>query len=100
MYGPPPCRKRKLRMTELVCANVYGFCWSIKLRARMECAAFSSHLVWQSSKTSSHNGFRERRVRPFCHLVFRKQTWQENIKPSSSSWAADVEIALRFPSLA
>ena len=28
MYGPPPCCKRKMKMTELVCANVSGLCWS------------------------------------------------------------------------
>jgi hypothetical protein len=47
MYGPPPRRKRKMD-DRLVCANVYGLCWSKELRARMECAALSSHLVGQS----------------------------------------------------
>jgi hypothetical protein len=32
----------------LVCANVYGLCWSIKPLALMECAAPSSYLVRQS----------------------------------------------------
>jgi hypothetical protein len=34
MYGPPPplC-KRKMRKTELVCANVSGLCWSSDLLA-------------------------------------------------------------------
>jgi hypothetical protein len=27
MYGPPPFCKRKMRMTELVCANVFGLNW-------------------------------------------------------------------------
>ena len=39
MYGPPPCCKRKVRMTGRVCANVYGILWSKWLLARMECAA-------------------------------------------------------------
>jgi hypothetical protein len=30
MYGPPPGCKRKVRGTRLVCANVYGLCWSEK----------------------------------------------------------------------
>jgi hypothetical protein len=64
---------------ELVCANVYGLCWSESLLARMECAALFSTLVIQSRETSSEFGFRERRVRPLCHLLIRQQTWQEAI---------------------
>src|SRR5437660_8929008 len=37
----------------LVCANVYGLCWSTRLLAMMECAALSSYLARQSWKTSS-----------------------------------------------
>jgi hypothetical protein len=33
MYGPPPYCKRKMRKTELVCANVSGLCWSSDLLA-------------------------------------------------------------------
>ena len=33
MYGPPPFCKRKMRMTELVCANVFGLYWSSELLA-------------------------------------------------------------------
>ena len=33
MYGPPPFCKRKMQMTELVCANVFGLCWSSELLA-------------------------------------------------------------------
>ena len=33
MYGPPPFCKRKVRMTELVCANVFGLDWSSELLA-------------------------------------------------------------------
>src|SRR6266852_4628654 len=61
----------------LVCANVYGLCWSGSLLARMECAALFSPLVIQSLETSSGYGFEERRVRPLCHLLIRQQTWQE-----------------------
>jgi hypothetical protein len=32
----------------LVCANVFGLCWSWSLLARMECAALFSPLVIQS----------------------------------------------------
>ena len=33
MYGPPPFCKREMRMTELVCANVFGLYWSSELLA-------------------------------------------------------------------
>jgi hypothetical protein len=45
----------------------------------MECATLFSPLVMQSRETSSEFGFRERRVRPLCHLLIRQQTWQEII---------------------
>ena len=51
-----------------------------RLRARMECATLSSHLLLQSWKTLEGYGFRERRIGPLCHLVVRQQTWQEIIK--------------------
>src|SRR6266478_4853893 len=79
MYGPPLRRKRKVSVTRLVCANVYGLYWSESLLARMECAALSSPLVIQSRETASGYGFGERRVRPLCHLLIRQQTWQETI---------------------
>src|SRR5260370_41098901 len=79
MYGPPLRRKRNVGCHKLVCANVYGLCWSESLLARMECAALSSPLVIQSLETSSGYGFKERRVRPLCHLLIRQQTWQETI---------------------
>src|SRR5664280_2616397 len=63
----------------LVCANVYGLRWSAKLLALMECAAPSSYLVTQPSKTVQGYRFRERRVRPLCHLMVRQQTWQKII---------------------
>ena len=50
------------------------------LRARMECATLSSHLLSQSWKTVDGCGFRERRIGPLCHLMVRLQTWQEIIK--------------------
>jgi hypothetical protein len=48
MYGPPLRRKQKSERDRLVCANVYGLCWSSSLLARMECAALFSPLVIQS----------------------------------------------------
>src|SRR5712671_1357785 len=79
MYGPPLRRKRNVGCHKLVCANVYGLCWSESLLARMECAALFSPLVIQSRETASGYGFGERRVRPLCHLLIRQQTWQETL---------------------
>ena len=62
----------------MVCANVFGLGWS-KLLALMECAARSSYLVMQPWKAFPVNRFRERRVRPLCHLIVRQQTWQKII---------------------
>src|SRR5712691_4053503 len=61
----------------MVCANVFGLRWSIKLLALMECAARSSYLVMQPWKAFPVYRFRERRVRPLCHLIVRQQTWQK-----------------------
>jgi hypothetical protein len=36
MYGPPLLRKRNVRMSQMVCANVYGLCWSESLLARKD----------------------------------------------------------------
>ena len=44
MYGPPLCRKRKMRRQDGL-RNVFGLGWSTKLLALMECAARSSYLV-------------------------------------------------------
>jgi hypothetical protein len=63
----------------MVCANVFGLRWSTKLLALMECAARSSHLVMQPWKAFPVYRFRERRVRPLCHLIVRQQTWQQII---------------------
>src|SRR5437879_9331247 len=62
----------------LVCANVYGLCWSTRLLAMMECAALSSYLVRQPGKAFPDCRFRECRVRPLCHLIVRQQTWQKS----------------------
>jgi hypothetical protein len=51
-----------------------AFYWS-KLLAWMECAARSSYLVMQPWKAFPVYRFRERRVRPLCHLIVRQQTW-------------------------
>ena len=79
MYGPPPCRKRKVILTGWSAQMYSAFRRNNLSQAMMECAALSSSLVGQPSKTVSHSRFQERRVRPLCHLIIRQQTWQENL---------------------
>ena len=79
MYGPPLCRKRKMKVDRMVCANVFGLLLEHRLLALMECAARSSYLVVQPWKAFPVYRFRERRVRPLCHLIVRQQTWQKII---------------------
>src|SRR5258708_35808564 len=82
MYGPPPNCKRKMSGQGWSAQMYTAFIGVKGLRATMECATLSSHLLLQSWKTLSGCGFRERRIGPLCHLVVRQQTWQEIIKSS------------------
>ena len=93
MYGPPLCRKRKNESDRMVCANVFGLRWSTKLLALMECAARSSYLVMQPWKALPNYRFRERRVRPLCHLSSSPADLAENHQLGSSCWSVDVGIA-------
>ena len=91
----------KSEIDGLVCANVFRLCWSEWITPdRMECAALCSHSVRQPWKTSSGFGFRERRVRPLCHLNVRQQTWQEIINFSAVTGLEMWESRKRFASLA
>ena len=84
----------------LVCANVSGLFVSYCSWHLMECAALASYLVTQSRTTLTSTRFRERRVRPFCHLIVRQQTWREIIIQSAAV-AAGLrlwESRMRFPS--
>ena len=86
MYGPPPFCKRKARMTELACANVFGLYWSSELLACMGCAALSSLLVTLPLKAFS--GYRLSRAPGSTVVpshVFRQQTWQEFQNSDQSS---------------
>src|SRR5260370_22672839 len=73
-YGHSECMVRRSAASakwgchRLVCANVYGLCWSESLLAKMECAVPFSPLLSQSRKTFSESEFRERRVQPLRHL--------------------------------
>jgi hypothetical protein len=60
----------------------------------MECAALWSLLVTLPYGAIPSNRFRERRDRPFCHLMIRQQTWQEFQNSDRRRWTADVGIAL------
>ena len=59
----------------------------------MECAARSSYLVMQPWKAFLVYRFRERRVRPLCHLIVRQQTWQKIINSVVTAGLLDVGIA-------
>ena len=86
----------------LVCANASGLFVSYRSWHLMECAALASYLVTQSRTTLTSTRFRERRVRPFCHLIVRQQTWREIIIQSAAV-AAGLrlwESRMRFPGLA
>jgi len=87
MYGPPPCRKRKMRVTGFGLRKCIRPLLEHKLLTLMECAARSSYLVMQPWKAFPVYRFRERRVRPLCHLIVRQQTWQKII---NSVVAADL----------
>ena len=54
----------------------------------------------EASEGCPSDRFGERRVRPFCHLAVRQQTWQKTLLIISRRWFAIVGIAKRFPSLA
>src|SRR5205807_7055259 len=77
----------------MVCANVFGLRWSTKLLALMECAARSSSLVIQPWKAFPVYRFRERRVRPLCHLISSPADLAEKRQLRSSRWSVDVGIA-------
>jgi hypothetical protein len=53
--------------------------------------------VW---KTFLDNRFRERRVRPLCHLMVRQQTWRKIIQLVVAAGLQMWESRMRFPSLA
>ena len=80
----PTLSQAKNEGDRLVCANVYGLSLEHRLLALMECAAPSSYLVRQPGKTFPVYRFRERRVRPLCHLMVRQQTWPSDCARSAS----------------
>jgi hypothetical protein len=97
MYGPPPCRKRKVRrqvglrkcirpLVEFVTPGQDGMRYALFL--------FNCSIL----KTAWRIRLGERRVRPLCHLIVRQQPWQETLL-DRRRWAVDVGIAMRSPSL-
>ena len=76
----------------LVCANVYGLCWSLGLLARMECAALRSYLNVQP-----YQGFYTKQVfqsagSDRCVISLFASRHGRNLK-FRSRWAVDVGIA-------
>jgi hypothetical protein len=79
--GPPHCRKRKVRRAFKVCAYVYGLVgaishsepgWNALRSVLINLAVFKDLYRKQVFRVT---------VRPWCHLVARQQTWQENKTP-------------------
>ena len=69
----------------LVCANVYGLCWSLGLLARMECAALCSYL----------------NVQP-CQGFYTKQVFQSAGSTVVSSYCSPADLAkiIKLPAVA
>jgi len=97
MYGPPACRKRKMRVA-VWSAQMYSAFVGVQALGQdgMHCAPFP--ITYSVLKDFFRLRFGERRVRPLCHLMVRQQTWQSS-RLRSRRWFADVGIAQRFPSL-
>src|ERR1039458_2656901 len=92
MYGPPPCRKRKMKVTGWS-AQMYPAFVEHKLLALMECAARSSYLVRQPWKAFS--GLQVSRA-PGSTVVSSHSSpadLAENHPLRSSRWSVDVGIA-------
>jgi hypothetical protein len=54
MYGPPPFCKRRMKMTELVCANVFGLYWSSELSVLLQRTKQTSVLVAEKSPSPQY----------------------------------------------
>lgn len=93
----------KSESDRLVRANVFDLCWSLRLLARMECAALSPYLIKQSWKrllpTSGLEsaGFDRCAISLFASRPGRKQTTcYSGVAVELRMW----ESRTRFPSLA
>ncbi len=78
----------------LVCANVFDLCWSLRLLARMECAALCSYLVLQSqNRLLATSGLQSAGFDRCVISLFASRPWQKTSLYCSSSGVADVGIA-------
>ena len=91
MYGPPPCRKRKMNVTGWS-AQMYSAFVGHKLLAWMECAARSSYLVRQPWKAFRLTGC-ESAGFDRCVISYSPADLAENRRLRSSRWSVDVGIA-------
>ena len=92
MYGPPLCRKRKMKVDRMVFANVFGLLSEHKLLALMECAARSSYLVRQPRRLFRFTGF-ESAGFDRCVISWFASRPGRNHRLRSSRWSVDVGIA-------
>jgi hypothetical protein len=83
MYGPPLCRKRKVRIAGVVCAYVYGLV-GVFNDPGLDGMRFALFLF---NLSVFKDPYREQvcrtTVRPWCHLFLRQQTWQENLNSAA-----------------
>jgi hypothetical protein len=86
MYGPPLCRKRKVRIAGKVCAYVYGLGERVTTPGQdgMRFALFLFNLA--VFKDLYRKQVFRATVRPWCHLFLRQQTRQED-KLRSRRWS-------------
>ncbi len=83
MYGPPLCRKRKVRIAGTVCAYVFGLV-GVFNDPGLDGMRFALFLVkFSVFKDPYRNQVSRTTVRPWCHLFLRQQTWQENLNSAA-----------------
>jgi hypothetical protein len=77
MYGPPLGCKRKMKVTICGLRKCIRPCLSKKAQGLDGDAPRFRPTYFDSLEGHvNNNRFRERWVRPFCHLKVREQTWQ------------------------
>ncbi len=93
MYGPPPCRKRKMKVDRMVCANVFGLSLEHKAPGLdgMRCAL----VLFSNAALEGFSGLQVSRA-PGSTVVSSHSSpadLAENHQLRSRRWSVDVGIA-------
>src|SRR5258707_14570792 len=93
MYGPPPCRKRKMKVDRMVCANVFGLSLEHKAPGLdgMRCAL----VLFSNAALEGFSGLQVSRA-PGSTVVSSYSSpadLAEKRQLRSSRWSVDVGIA-------